>query len=423
MSKLNPKFVKDVDQAGSYQDGRGLILRVSANLRKSWVFRYMMSKQRHDLTLGTFPALSLRDARLEADKYRLEIARGTDPAAERARLKATKASRTTASHTFRASAERYIRTHSSSWSKKHLQQWQNSLSKHVYPFIGVFRIAEVDTDDILDVLTPIWSKIPVTANRVRNRIELVLDAAKALNLRQGENPARWRGHLDKLLPKQSHTVAPFPSPTPSRTAKLLARLDSLDGSAARAVELAILSVTRNQEVSGAQWPEIDWEMKIWRIPPERMKAGKVHRIPLTDQMLEVLRQQVGKHDKWIFLNSWRTGPIPGNAMARVLDQLQVDGVVPHGFRSTFRTWAAEETDHQREVCEMALAHTLNSKVEAAYNRGDLLDKRRILMNDWGEFLAANAPQVRGEVSDLASEPPPEAVSDLANVQPAAEGCD
>ncbi|WP_371517496.1 tyrosine-type recombinase/integrase, partial [Pseudomonas brassicacearum] len=226
-------------------------------------------------------------------------------------------------------------------------------------------MAEVDTDDILDVLTPIWSKIPVTANRVRNRIELVLDAAKALKLRQGENPARWRGHLDKLLPKQSHTVVPFPSPTPLRTAELLARLDSLDGAAARAVEFAILTATRNQEVSGAQWPEIDWEEKVWYIPAERMKAGKAHRVPLTEQMLEVLRQQVGKHDKWIFLNSWRTGPIPGNAMARVLDQLQVDGVVPHGFRSTFRTWAAEETDHQREVCEMALAHTLNSKVEAA----------------------------------------------------------
>lgn len=221
------------------------------------------------------------------------------------------------------------------------------------------------------------------------------------------------------MPKQSHTVVPFPSPTPLRTAELLARLDSLDGAAARAVEFAILTATRNQEVSGAQWPEIDWEEKVWYIPAERMKAGKAHRVPLTEQMLEVLRQQIGKHDKWIFLNSWRTGPIPGNAMARVLDQLQVDGVVPHGFRSTFRTWAAEETDHQREVCEMALAHTLNSKVEAAYNRGDLLDKRRALMKDWGDFLVVNAPQVNGEVSDLVSELAPDAGSDLAKVQPAA----
>lgn len=397
MSKLTPKFVKDVCQPGSYQDGRGLILRVSAKLRRSWVFRYMLAKQRHDLALGTFPTLSLRDARLEADKYRLDIARGADPAAERAKLRATKASQTIADHTFQESAERYIRTHSSSWSKKHQQQWQNSLKEHAYPFIAGFRIAEVDTNDVLDVLTPIWSRIPVTANRVRNRIELVLDAAKALKLRQGENPARWRGHLDKLLPKQSSTVVPYPSPTPSRTAELLAGLDSLGGSAARAVELTILSAARNQEVSAAQWAEIDWEMKIWRIPPERMKVGKAHRIPLTDQMLEVLRQQVGKHKKWIFINSWRTGPIPGNAMARVLQQLHFDGAVPHGFRSTFRTWAAEKTDHQREVCEMALAHTLDSKVEAAYNRGDLMDKRRILMKDWGDFLSANSLQARSEI--------------------------
>ncbi|HBO5142466.1 tyrosine-type recombinase/integrase [Pseudomonas aeruginosa] len=419
MSKLTPKFVKDVDQPGSYQDGRGLILRVSATLRKRWVYRYMLAKQRHDLALGTYPALSLRDARLEADKYRLDIARGLDPAAERAKAKAAKASITTTSNTFRSLAERYIRTHSASWSKKHHQQWQNSLAKHVYPVIGGFRIAEVDTDDVLDTLTPIWNKIPVTANRIRNRIELVLDAAKALKLRQGENPARWRGHLDKLLPKQSHTVAPFPSPTPLRTAELLAMLDSLGGAAARAVEFAILTATRNQEVSGAQWSEIDWEEKIWSIPAHRMKAGKGHRVPLTEQMLEVLRQQVGKHDKWVFLNSWRTGPIPGNAMARVLNQLQADDVVPHGFRSTFRTWAAEETDHQREVCEMALAHTLNNRVEAAYNRGDLLDKRRALMKDWGGFLAANAPQVRGMVSDLASELASDAGSGLADVQPAA----
>ncbi|EMB2824074.1 TPA: tyrosine-type recombinase/integrase [Pseudomonas aeruginosa] len=419
MSKLTPKFVKDVDQPGSYQDGRGLILRVSATLRKRWVYRYMLAKQRHDLALGTYPALSLRDARLEADKYRLDIARGLDPAAERAKAKAARTSITTTSNTFRSLAERYIRTHSASWSKKHHQQWQNSLAKHVYPVIGGFRIAEVDTDDVLDTLTPIWNKIPVTANRIRNRIELVLDAAKALKLRQGENPARWRGHLDKLLPKQSHTVAPFPSPTPLRTAELLAMLDSLGGAAARAVEFAILTATRNQEVSGAQWSEIDWEEKIWSIPAHRMKAGKAHRVPLTEQMLEVLRQQVGKHDKWVFLNSWRTGPIPGNAMARVLNQLQADDVVPHGFRSTFRTWAAEETDHQREVCEMALAHTLNNRVEAAYNRGDLLDKRRALMKDWGGFLAANAPQVRGMVSDLASELASDAGSSLADVQPAA----
>lgn len=215
MSKLTPKFVKEIDQPGSYQDGRGLILRVAETQRKSWVFRYMLSKQRHDLALGTYPALSLREARLEADKYRLDISRGVDPAKVRAAAKAAKSNKATTAQTFKSSAERFVRTHSSSWSEKHLQQWQNSLAKHVYPVIGSFRVAEVDTDDVLDVLTPIWATVPVTAARIRNRIELILDAAKALKLRQGENPARWRGHLDKLLPKQSHIVIPHPSPSPA----------------------------------------------------------------------------------------------------------------------------------------------------------------------------------------------------------------
>lgn len=388
MSNLTPKFVKEIDKPGSYQDGRGLILRVSATLHKSWVFRYMLAKKRHDLVLGAYPALSLRDARLEADKFRLDIARGINPAAERAKAKA---GRDAAGHTFKACAERYIRTHSASWSPKHHQQWLRSMKKHVYPALGSHRVEEIDTDDVLDVLTPIWSKLPVTANRVRNRIELVLDAAKALKQRHGENPARWRGHLDKLLPRQTRSPAPFRSLAPAQTAELLAKLDSLDGSAARAVELAILTATRNQEVTRARWEEIDWEQRVWVIPASRMKAGKAHRIPLTDQMLAVLRQQQGKHPEWIFLNKRRTGPIPGNAMARVLAGLKVADTVPHGFRSTFRTWAAESTDYPREVCEMALAHTLDSKVEAAYNRGDLLDKRRALMQDWGDYLASHSP--------------------------------
>lgn len=187
--------------------------------------------------------------------------------------------------------------------------------------------------------------------------------------------------------------------TTARTAELLCKLDSFEGSAARAVELAILTATRNQEVSGAQWSEIDWDQKIWCIPATRMKAGRAHRVPLTEQMVDVLRQQHGKHHEWVFINSWRSGPVPGNALGRVLAQLQADDVVLHGFRSTFRTWAAETTDHQREVCEMALAHTLSSKVEAAYNRGDLLDKRRALMEDWCQFLCANSPRPSGKVTD------------------------
>jgi integrase len=386
MSKLTPKFVKALSEPGSYGDGRGLLLRVSAQLRKSWVFRYMINGRRHDLSLGSYPSVSLREARLAADRYRLEISRGINPVEERRKARAGAASDKAQAHTFRSEAARYIRTHSPSWSAKHSQQWQNSLAKHVFPVIGSMPLAEVDTDDVLEVLEPIWSVIPVTASRLRNRIELVLDAAKARKLREGENPARWRGHLDKLLPKQGSSVKPFASLSAEETARLMRRLDSLEGAAARATELMILTATRNSETCGARWSELDFEQKLWTIPSERMKTGKTHRIPLTEAMLEVINQQAGKHPEWVFPNSRRTGCIPGNAIGRVLDTLNIHMAVPHGFRATFRTWAAETTNYPREVCEMALAHTLGSKVEAAYNRGDLLEKRRGLMQEWNGFV-------------------------------------
>lgn len=401
MSKLTPKFVKEVTAPGSYQDGRGLFLRVSGNGSKRWVFRYSLAG-RHDLTLGTFPALTLRDARLEADKYRLDISKGNDPLAARRAAKAGSKADRRLQNTFKSEAERYIKTHSPAWSEKHKQQWRSSLATYVYPRIGSYKVADVDTDDVLEVLEPIWTKLRVTAPRLRNRIELVLDAAKARKLREGENPARWRGHLDKLLPKLGHVARPFPALQPDAAGLLLHQLDSLSGSAARACELMILTATRNSEVCGARWEEINWEEKIWSIPAARMKAGKAHRIPLTPRMLAVLRQQLGTHGEWIFLNTWRTGPIPSNAIGRVLADLKVAEAVPHGFRSTFRTWAAEHTDFPREVCEMALAHSLGSKVEAAYNRGDLLEKRRALMQSWEDFLASKSPRVSLPVEEEAA---------------------
>ncbi|RRW40375.1 site-specific integrase [Pseudomonas luteola] len=386
MSKLTPKLVKALSEPGSYQDGRGLQLRISAQLRKSWIYRYMINGRRHDLSVGSYPAVSLRDARLAADKYRLEISRGINPVLERRKEREGRSSQKLEAKTFQTEAARYIRTHSPSWSTKHSQQWQNSLAKHVFPIIGSMPLAQIDTDDVLEVLEPIWSVIPVTASRLRNRIELVLDAAKARKLREGENPARWRGHLDKLLPRQGSRVKPFASLSAEDTARLMHRLDSLEGAAARATELMILTATRNSETCGARWSELDLEQKLWTIPGERMKTGKTHRIPLTEAMIEVISQQKGQHPEWVFPNSRRTGCIPGNAIGRVLDTLKVHMAVPHGFRATFRTWAAETTSYPREVCEMALAHTLGSKVEAAYNRGDLLEKRRGLMQEWSGFL-------------------------------------
>lgn len=416
MSKLTPKFVREVATLGSYQDGRGLFLRVTHSGRKNWVFRYSLGG-RHDLTLGVYPVLSLRDARLEADKQRLDIARGIDPLATRASAKAK--TDKSALHSFKAEAERYIKTHSPAWSSKHQQQWRNSMATYAYPALGKLPVSAIDTAEVLKVLEPVWGQHPVTANRLRNRIELVLDAAKAHQRREGENPARWRGHLDKLLPKPGHTVQPFTALTSAAAGKLLYKLDSLEGAAARACELMILTATRNQEVRGARWEEIDRKENLWVIPAERMKSGKPHRIPLTESMLKVLKQQQGRHPEWVFINARRTGPIPSNAIGRTLALLKITEAVPHGFRSTFRTWAAEYTDHQREVCEMALAHSLGSKVEAAYNRGDLLEKRRALMQDWEDFLLSNFPQLDGERDHLVPADSPSASPPLlaiANIQ-------
>ncbi|MFC6478357.1 tyrosine-type recombinase/integrase [Pseudomonas asuensis] len=299
MSKLTPKLVKAISEPGSYQDGRGLQLRVSAQLRKSWVFRYMINGRRHDLSVGSYPTVSLREARLAADKYRLEISRGINPVLERRSAREGRTAQELEAQTFQTEAARYIRTHSPSWSAKHSQQWQSSLAKHVFPVIGSIPLAQIDTDDVLEVLEPIWSVIPVTASRLRNRIELVLDAAKARKLREGENPARWRGHLDKLLPRQGSRVKPFASLSAEDTARLMYRLDSLEGAAARATELMILTATRNSETCGARWSELDLEQKLWTIPGERMKTGKTHRIPLTETMIEVINQQIGQHPEWV----------------------------------------------------------------------------------------------------------------------------
>jgi len=387
MSKLTPKFVKEVVEPGSYQDGRGLILRVAATGRKNWIFRYSFQGNRRDLSLGAYPALSLRDARLSADSHRVSISQGIDPLDVRRGKRATADAKSKAGRTFRSVAQRFIKTHSEAWSEAYAADWKSSMTNHVYERLGKIAPADIDTDLVLEVLQPIWLKIPVTAKRIRNRIELVLDAAKAKGLRSGENPARWRGHLDKLLPRQPRNKQAFLAYPWEKAPQLLESISSLGGMPARAMELLILSACRSAEVRKAQWEEFNLVERIWTIPAERMKAGVTHRVPLNQRMVEVLESVKGIHPRWVFPNARKTGPIPANSLGRILKELKVDSAVPHGFRSTFRTWAAEATDFSRDVCEMALAHTLPDKVEAAYNRAELLSKRRMLMDSWAAHLS------------------------------------
>lgn len=387
MSKLTPSFVKSVVTPGSYHDERGLILRVMPKGKKSWVFRYQFNNKRHDLGVGSFPAVSLKTARLAVDVHRLDLSKGVDPLQKRAALRDQQTLQMHSTVTFRIEAERYISTHRQSWKNaRHAQQWAHSLRDHVYPLIGDLPVARIETEQVLDVLLPIWSSIPETAFRLRNRIELVLDAAKARKLRTGENPARWRGHLDKLLPRQKRSKVPFSAMPVDRLGSFVRQLDSIDSTAARACELIIYTACRSSEVCQARWSEFDIDAGLWTIDAGRMKGGKAHRVPLVEGALQVLQQQLGKHPVYVFPNARRSAGLPSNAIRRVMNELQASEYVPHGFRSTFRTWASENTPFPREVCEMALAHSLSDKVEAAYNRSDLLEKRRQLMNEWNTFI-------------------------------------
>jgi integrase len=388
MSKLTQTFVKTVQTPGSYHDERGLLLRVRVGGGKRWVFRYQFANRRHDLGLGGFPAVSLKAARLAVDTLRLELSQGIDPLAPRPVPQLPVAPTWV---TFRQEAERYISTHRPSWrNARHAQQWPHSLRDHVYPLLGEQPVALIETEHVLDVLMPIWQQIPETAFRVRNRIELVLDAAKARKLREGENPARWRGHLDKLLPRQTRAQVPFAAMPAELVGAFMRQLDSLGSTAARACELLILTACRSAEICGARWDEFDLANGLWTIGAQRMKAARVHRVPLCAGALQVLAQQQGKHQHYVFPNARQSACLPGNALRRVMDELNASDYVPHGFRSTFRTWAAEHTEFPREVCEMALAHSLDNKVQAAYNRSDLLDKRRQLMQEWAAFIQQGA---------------------------------
>jgi len=294
--------------------------------------------------------------------------------------------------TFKKVAEDYIAANEDGWrNDKHRQQWRNTLSTYVYPVIGELPVAEIATAHVLQILEPIWKAKAETANRVRGRMETILDAAKARGYRDGENPARWRGHIAQILPARSrltrghHKALPYDA-IPEFVSKLRER----EAVAALTLEFAILTAARTGEVLGAKWDEVDMDKAIWTIPPARMKAGKEHRVPLSARAVEILKetQQLGK--EWLFPAA-KGGKLSGMAMAMLLRRMDVD-VTVHGFRSGFRDWAAECTGYAHEVAEMALAHTIDNKVERAYRRGDLFEKRRRLMDDWGTFCASGGAQ-------------------------------
>jgi integrase len=380
--RLTDRTVKTV-RPGRYSDGtvRGLMLVVRDNASRSWVLRYQLGGRRRDMGLGPYPEVGLADARARAlDARRLIKRDGKDPIAERGRAKVK---------TFREAARALIESKKPGWrNAKHAAQWGSTLETYVYPKLGALDVQAVDTDAVLDVLRPIWTTKTETASRVRQRIEAVLSYATAIKARAGENPARWRGHLDHLLPRPSRVraVQHHAALDWRQAPTFMAKLSKRQGIDARALAFTILTAARSGEVRGMRWGELDLDDAVWTVPPDRIKAGKEHRVPLQPAAIALLGDP-GERDELVFPSPMKKRkPLSDATLAAVLKRMGVD-VTVHGFRSCFRDWAGETTPHAREVIEAALAHRLKDKAEASYARGDLFQKRRKLMEDWSKFLA------------------------------------
>ncbi len=374
----------------------GLYLQIASKGAMSWLLRYQISGRRREMGLGSFPEVGLAAASADALAQRGLVTKGIDPIEKRRTERAAeverKAQEAARKVTFNKCAAEYIASHSVGWrNPKQALQWRSSLKAYAAPVIGEIPPAEITTEHVLEILNPIWQTVPETASRVRNRIELVWDSAKAKKLCSGENPARWRGHLDKLLPKRSKVrrVKHFNAlPWPELPAFWQALGDkTCDGS--RALRIAILTACRTNEVLGAEWSEFDLTNKTWTIPDSRMKAGEPHRVPLSNAVVALLKSEIGRHQRFVFPHWSKPDaetPVSNMTMLMALRRMGRKDITVHGFRSTFRDWCAEETHHARDVCEMALAHKIESDVESAYRRGDLLEKRRALMNDWAAYV-------------------------------------
>jgi len=375
---------------GYYNDGGGLYLRVAVGGSKSWVFRFKADGRPREMGLGPLATLGLKEAREKAREARQLRLEGIDPIDQRQARRATARAQVRRVMTFRQCAEAYIAAHEDSWKNpKHRMQWPNSLAAYVYPVFGDMPVDAVDLDLVVKALEPIWRTKTETASRVRGRIEAVLDWAAVRKFRQGDNPARWRGHLQKLFARKKDTVHHAALPY-GELAGFLETLRKQEETAARALHFAILTAARSGEVLGARWEknEIDLDEQVWTIPASRMKAGKEHRVPLSKEALAILAEQRKvREGDFVFAGSKAGRPLGPNAMTSVLRRIGRSELTVHGFRSTFRDWAAERSNFPQEVCEMALAHAVSNQVEAAYRRGDLFAKRRQLMEAWARFCA------------------------------------
>jgi integrase len=390
---LTAAKVKSLKSPGDYLDGRGLYLQVRNQSSKSWLLKFSMQKWAREMGLGSAFDFTLADAREMRDKYRKLIKVGVDPIEHRKAEEAARAVDKAKAVTFKQAATRFIKANRSGWKNiKHASQWEATLETYAYPIIGALPVQSIDTALVMAVLDPIWSTKPEAASRVRGRIESVLGAAKARGEYQGENPATWKGHLDKLLPKTSkvravenHAALPY-ADLPAFIMELRAR----EGIAAAALEFLILTAARTGEVLGATWDELDLRKSVWTIPRERMKNGKEHQVPLSAPAIAVLERmnKITNGGNYVFFGQASGRSLSNMALLVLLRRMKRDDITSHGFRSTFRDWAAER-GYQDAVAEAALAHTVPDAVVAAYRRTTFFELRKQMMDDWATFATSD----------------------------------
>jgi integrase len=370
----------------------GLYLQVAPGGSRSWILRVSVGVKRREMGLGAYPEVLLAAARDKARAARNKIEQGVDPILERQRAASALKAEQAKAMTFDEAALQFIDAKSDEWrNAKHRWQWTTSLENFASPVIGKMLVSDVNQTHVLTILQPIWKDKTETAVRLRGRIEQVLDWARVRGYRQGENPARWRGHLEQLLPNPSKIarVVHYPALSIDAMPAFMVDLRERTGVTARALEFLIYTAARSGEVRGARWDEIDMKSSTWTVPAQRMKANKEHRVPLSPPAIALLRAQPRIKGNDLVFSAPRGGLLSDMSLTAVLRRMEAPAV-PHGMRSTFRDWAAERTHFPGELAEMALAHTIGNAVEAAYRRGDLFDKRAELMNAWATFCANGA---------------------------------
>ena len=402
-NKLTPLEVKAVNKPGLYGDGLGLYLQVSAFNTKAWVFRYTLDGRPRKMGLGALHTIGLAEVRKRAEEARKKLLDGIDPIGARDDVRAARKASTAKAMadaarvmTFKQCAEAYVKSHRDGWKNaKHAAQWEATFAETrrgslvfsaITAVINDLPVSEIDTALVLKVLEPIWREKTETATRVRSRIELVLSWAAAREYRRGDNPARWRGHLQTMLPApgkiarvEHHRAVPY-----REIGSFMAELRARPGVSARALEFTILTAARTSEAIEARWSEIDEVEQIWTVPADRMKAGREHRVPLSERALAML-DGLPREGDFLFPGAKKDRPLSNMAMLELVRGMRGLGSTVHGFRSTFRDWSAEQTSFPNEMCEIALAHTVSDKTEKAYRRGDMMERRRRLMSDWAAY--------------------------------------